>query len=220
MAPNEKRISLAKKTPYFEIFPAHRNLMRWRAAVVLASATMFITCLIQTAFVTECCFVEGDTERIGGLVILLIGWGGVLGSWLHPLLFVLIIAGWVCACAKWRVAALICASCSIGVVAIFHEQVFPNAGYVAWLANPIIVAAWFFYLSDKRSAALISAFLALGLTLMFLWVAEVPLSNKLGDVKIVSYGTGYWLWIASAGILVAGMTVRLLLFRYLASGIR
>ena len=144
----------------------------------------------------------------------------MLGSWLHPLLFVLIIAGWVCACARWYVAALICASCSIGVVAIFHEQVLPNAGYVAWLANPIIVAAWFFYLGDKRSAALVSAVLAFGLTLTFLWVAEVPLSDKLSDVKIISYGTGYWLWVASAGILVAGVSVDLLLFRYIASGSR
>jgi hypothetical protein len=104
------------------------------------------------------------------------------------------------------------------VIGIFHEQVLPNAG--AWLANPIIVAAWFFYLGDTRSAALISAFLALGLTLTFLWVAEVPLSPKLGDLKIASYGTGYWLWIASAGILVAGVSVNLLLYRYIASGNR
>ena len=75
MAWIKQQISLAKKTPYFEIFRGDRNLMRWRAAVVLASATMFITCLTQAAFVTECCYVEGDIERISGLVILLIGWG-------------------------------------------------------------------------------------------------------------------------------------------------
>ena len=220
MAWTKQQISLATKTSTLEIFRSDRNLMRWRAAIVLTSATMFIACLTQTAFVTECCYREWDTERAGGLVILLIGWGGVLGSSLHPLLFVSIIAGWVCACARWRVAALICASASIGVIGIFHEQVLPNAGYVAWLANPIIVAAWFIYLGNRRSSALISAVLALGLTLTFLGVAEVPLSPKLGDVKIVSYGTGYWLWIASAGILVAGVSVNLLLYRYLASGNR
>jgi hypothetical protein len=97
-----------------------------------------------------------------------------------------------------------------------------QAGYAAWLANPIIVAAWLFYLRDKRSAALISAVLALGLTLTFLWVADVPLSDKLSPVtvKIISYGSGYWLWIASAGILVAGVSINLLLFRYVASGSR
>ena len=181
---------------------------------------MFIACLTQTAFVTECCYVVGDTRREYGLTMLLAGWAGVLESRLHPLLFVLIIAGWVCACARWHVAALICASSSIGVVAIFHEQVLPNAGYAAWLANPIIVVAWFFYLRDKRSAALISAVLALGLTLTFLWVADVPLSDKLSPVTIISYGSGYWLWIASAGILAAGVSVNLLLRRYIASGNR
>ena len=79
-----------------------------------------------------------------------------------------ILAGWLCACARWYLAALICAFSSITMVASFHEEVLPKAGYAAWLANPIIVAAWFLYLADKRSAAFISAFVALGLTLTFL----------------------------------------------------
>jgi hypothetical protein len=220
MAPNEQQFSLARRTLTLEIFRGDRNLMRWRAAVVLASAVMFIACLAQVAFVTQCCDVVEETRHEYGLAILLAGWAGVFGSRLHPLLFVFIIAGWVCACARWRVAALICASSSIGVVAIFHEEVLPNAGYAAWLANPIIVAAWFFYLRNKRSAALISSVLALGLTLTFLWVAEVPLSDKLSSVKIISYGSGYWLWIASAGILVTGVSVNLLLFRDIPSGSR
>ena len=102
---------------------------------------------------------------------------------------------------------LACALSSIAVIGSFHEDVLPNAGYAAWLANPIIVAAWFLYLADRRSAALISAILALGLMLTFLGVATVPISPKLRDVEIVSYGGGYWLWIASAGILVASVTV-------------
>ncbi|MES5488337.1 hypothetical protein QMZ05_36825 [Bradyrhizobium sp. INPA03-11B] len=130
----------------------------------------------------------------------------MLSSWLHPPLFVLILAGWLCACARWYLAALICAFSSIAVVAGFHEQLLPNAGYAAWLANPIIATAWFLYLADKRSAALISAVLALGLTLTFLGVATVPLSDKFSELEIISYGSGYWLWIASAAILVAGVS--------------
>jgi hypothetical protein len=152
--------------------------------------------------------------------MLLTGWAGVLGSRLHPPLFVFIVAGWACACAKWHVAALISALLAIGVMAIFPEEVLPNAGYVAWLANAIILAAWLFYLGDKRSAALISAVFALGLMLTFLSVTAVPLSDKLGDVKIVSYGSGYWLWIASAGILAAGVSVNTFLFRYISSARR
>lgn len=204
----------------FGLLHGDRNLTTWRAAVLLASATMFIACLTQTAFVTECCYVVGERRSEYGLAVLLTGWAGALGSWLHPPLFVLIVAGWLCACARWYVAALICAFSSIAVIASFHEQVLPNAGYAAWLANPIIVAAWFFYLADRRSAALISAVLALGLTLTFLGVATVPLSDKLGAVEIISYGSGYWLWIASAGILVAGVSVSNLPLRSSASDSR
>jgi hypothetical protein len=64
---------------------------------------------------------------------------------------------------------------------------------------------------------LISAVLALGLTLAFLSVAEVPLSEKLTPVEIISYGAGYWLWIASAAILVAGVSADAFLYRYFAS---
>jgi hypothetical protein len=86
-----------------------------------------------------------------------------------------------------------------------------NAGYAAWPANPMIVAAWFLYLGDKRLAALILADLALGLTLTFLLVTDVPLSDKLTPVEVIAYGTGYLLWIASAGILVAGVSADMLL---------
>lgn len=57
---------------------------------------------------------------------------------------------------------LACALSSIAVIGSFHEDVLPNAGYAAWLANPIIVAAWFLYLADRRSAALISAIFCIG----------------------------------------------------------
>lgn len=188
----------------FGLLNSDRNWTTWRAAVLLASATMFIACLAQTAFVTDCCYVVGERRSEYGLGLLVIGWAGVLGSEYHPLLFVLIVAGWLCACARWYVAASICALSSIAVIASFHEQVLPNAGYAAWLANPIVVAAWFFYRGNRRSAAMISAILASGLMLTFLGITTVPLSDKFGEVEIISYGSGYWLWIASAGILVAG----------------
>jgi hypothetical protein len=142
----------------------------WRVIVVTASTAAFVGCLAQTAFVTECCYVVGDTRSVPGLVLLFTGWMGVL-------------------------------------------SLSSNAGYAAWFANPMIVAVWFLYLGGKRLAALIFAALALGLTLTFLRVAEVPLSDKLTPVEVIAYGTGYWLWIVSAGILVAGLSADMLLFR-------
>src|SRR5262245_5125651 len=119
---------------------SNQNATWWHAAVVLASAVAFIRCLIETAFVTE--WGYRGTMRVDGLSMLLTGWGGVLQQ---PLLFVSIIAGWVCACTERYVAATIWASSAIGVMVIFPWLVFPNAGYVAWIANPIIAATWFLY---------------------------------------------------------------------------
>jgi len=51
-------------------------------------------------------------------------------------------------------------------------------------------------------------------------VVDVPLGDKLDPVKIISYGSGYWLWIASAGILMAGVSADMFLFRHIASSRR
>ena len=81
-----------------------------------------------------------------------------------------------------------------------------NLGYAAWLANPGIAATWVLYLGDKKPVAQISAVISLVLTLSFLMVKEVPFlgPKQLDPVPIVSYGIGYWLWVASAAILASG----------------
>jgi hypothetical protein len=83
-----------------------------------------------------------------------------------------------------------------------------------WLANPMMVVTWILYLRGHRSAAWTGALFALGLTLSFLLVESVlgpgPEGVNVEDFemrKIVSYGLGYWLWVASAAVLVAGITV-------------
>jgi hypothetical protein len=85
--------------------------------------------------------------------------------------------------------------------------------FLIWLANPIIAVTWILYLRGLRSAALISAMTALGLTLCFLLVKCVlgpgPEGVNVADFEmrpIISYGMGYWLWVASAAVLVAGVT--------------
>ncbi|MCP3411656.1 hypothetical protein [Bradyrhizobium sp. CCGB01] len=81
-----------------------------------------------------------------------------------------------------------------------------------WLANPILAVAWVLYLLDRRRAALISAVTAFGLTLCFVWVKSVlgpgPEGVNVADFEmrpIISYGIGYWLWVASAAVLIAGI---------------
>jgi len=88
-----------------------------------------------------------------------------------------------------------------------HPNNSRHVGYAAWLANPVIAIAWILYVSDKQPAALISAVVSLGLTLSFLCVQDGPFGPKqLDPVPIISYGIGYWLWVASAAIVVAGMS--------------
>ena len=99
------------------------------------------------------------------------------------------------------------------MIVIFPGLVLRNAGYVAWIANPIVVATWFLYLGDRRPGALVSAVVAPGLTLTFLSVADGPLDEKFSPVKLISYGNGYWLWVASAGVLLEGATVDTFVFR-------
>jgi hypothetical protein len=82
-----------------------------------------------------------------------------------------------------------------------------------WLANPIIAVTWILYLRGRLSAALISVLTALALTLCFLLVESIlgpgPEGVNVEDFEmrpIISYGLGYWLWVASAAVLAAGVT--------------
>lgn len=190
--------------------------MIWRFVVVLASAAAFIRCLAQTAFVTNCCYMIGNTRGFSGLDMFVTGWMGVLGSWLHPLLFFSITGAWICSCIGSQSGFIVWAFVSFALIAGF-PTLLSNAGYAAWLANPMIVATWFLYLGERRPAALTSSVFALGLILAFLSVGDVPLDDKLDPVEIVSYGTGYWLWMASAGVLAAGVSADTLLRHFIAS---
>jgi hypothetical protein len=193
------------------------NSGTWRRlAVVLTSAAAFAASLTQIA-----CVVDNPLEPIvASVYLLIVGPFALMGEGVNLLVWPLVIAAWVLACFRQRLAALFAAPAILVLVT--------TPTYAAWLANPIIGFAWLLYLSDKRRAALISAVTALGLTLSFLRVDELlgpPTYAGVNipdfeEVPIMSYGAGYWLWIASAGILVAGMSADTLLSRAMTSGRR
>jgi hypothetical protein len=61
-------------------------------------------------------------------------------------------------------------------------------GYIEWIASPLLFYSWFSALHQQYWQSVGSAVLALALILSFLRRSE---------------GFGYWLWIASAAIMVA-----------------
>jgi hypothetical protein len=97
-----------------------------------------------------------------------------------------------------------------GWLSVFDDNPFK---ILIWMANPILVVTWILYLCGRRSVVLITAPMALGLTLCFLLVESVlgpgPEGVNVEDFEmrtIIAYGKGYWLWVASAAALVAGAT--------------
>jgi hypothetical protein len=86
----------------------------------------------------------------------------------------------VFACNKRRVAAGIAALLAVGLISLR-------------LKSPHL---------DSDSSGF-----GLALTLSFLLVKTIPWVPKEGDFSpIISYGIGYWLWVASATILAVGMS--------------
>jgi len=84
------------------------------------------------------------------------------------------------------------------------------SGYIEWIANPLLFYSWVAALHKRYWQAVGSAVLALTLILSFLRRTEVVWTGDNGSktVAIRGYGFGYWLWIASAAIMVtAGLAL-------------
>jgi len=83
------------------------------------------------------------------------------------------------------------------------------AGIVAWLANPLLIAAWIAFALRSHRAALALGIAALLCALSFLAVDTVMVSEAPSFAKVTGLGLGYWLWIASMAVLAAGSALAL-----------
>jgi hypothetical protein len=187
------------------------NLTTLRSVVVLAGATTFAASLTQIAVVVDGSDRSIERLPLYGLELLILGEFSVFDNGLNLLMWPLVVAVWVLACCKRSVATAI--AVLVGGALMWEYQDPSEAFNIAWLANPIIAVTWILHLRDVRFAALISAVTALGLTLCFLWVKGLtgpgPAGVNVADFEmrpIISYGIGYWLWVASAAVLAAGVT--------------
>ena len=81
------------------------------------------------------------------------------------------------------------------------------SGTLAWLANPLLFVSWVFLAMSKFRLAFYVALGAFLFAMSFLLNSEVISSTRPDYSKIVGYGIGYWLWIASALIVTVGAGV-------------
>lgn len=83
-----------------------------------------------------------------------------------------------------------------------------GAGF-CWLANPLLIAAWVMLRRNLRSAMFLSMFAAF-LALSFL-LFDTVLDNENGQNQTIkTYRLGYWLWVGSSVITLAGTFVLML----------
>lgn len=71
-------------------------------------------------------------------------------------------------------------------------------GIPAWLANPLLIAAWVAYFRRKYQQSFLLSVAAIGLMLSFILETQVVRGASGLYSAITSYGLGYYLWLSSA----------------------
>ncbi|MBT2621969.1 hypothetical protein [Chryseobacterium sp. ISL-6] len=80
---------------------------------------------------------------------------------------------------------------------------------VAWLANPLFFIALFFLLLKQVKISTVFSFLAICMSLYYLSAESITVDEAGHKSPIVSYGLGYYLWIASGLSLFIGNLILL-----------
>jgi hypothetical protein len=81
--------------------------------------------------------------------------------------------------------------------------VFLGGAALTWLANPLLVIAWF-TAKNKPQISLVCSFSAVLISLSFLLFKSVIINEAGTYGKIMNYQAGYWLWLASSVVLCLG----------------
>jgi len=81
---------------------------------------------------------------------------------------------------------------------------------IAWIANPLMVLAWYFASNSKAGRAFVCSALALPIMTSFLLVKNILSDEGGGMSQVTGYGLGFWLWMVSAAVMAmgAGMAYR------------
>lgn len=77
---------------------------------------------------------------------------------------------------------------------------------ITWIANPLILLSWYF--TKKASKyALYTSLLASAICFSFLFFSTVSDNESGHQNQVISYERGYWLWCASAVVMVVGNVI-------------
>ena len=85
----------------------------------------------------------------------------------------------------------------------------PAAGQFEWFANPCIYGAAYYLARGHDRASVSLSALAILLITILLGTREIIAGDGNMRREILAFHSGYWLWLASAGILMLGGLVRL-----------
>ncbi len=92
---------------------------------------------------------------------------------------------------------------AILAIAAIEPWIRGTIGWAGWLANPLLWLAWPIYFFSYFKIALFLSVTAVVFMTGFLRITSLPLGPKEGIVPIVALGTGYFLWLGSAALLIA-----------------
>ncbi|MDR1959787.1 MAG: hypothetical protein LBQ54_12215 [Planctomycetaceae bacterium] len=80
---------------------------------------------------------------------------------------------------------------------------------ISWLANPLILVSW--VTAGVPGLSFVLSLLAALFAGSFLMFDEIIRDEGGGMEKIVGYSSGYWFWLFSMLVMLAGNTIRLIL---------
>ncbi len=91
---------------------------------------------------------------------------------------------------------------------------FAQGIYFVWLANPFMIAAWF-YIPKLPKLATLFYLIASIICLCFLKGEEVYINAKGESAKITGFCSGYWLWTSAAIVgFLSSLSIWIMKVRY------
>jgi hypothetical protein len=184
-----------------------------RIGIVLLSVALFVFSLTQTGFVTPGWWKEGTIIEQPSWALLTSGWlalpvflvAGIPAVILFFSIVLIVLAILKRSRGDIKILSMIAVSMIVwmAVVAWFDPSLLQAVGWGAWLANPGMVLAWVFFLLDRSDRTFNVSLVSFVLMSSFLFVQEGPFGPKLETNSIIELGSGYWIWMMSAVVMVA-----------------